>query len=47
MLNWAQGVFAQTSQITGQAVNNFFQASQQMTQFAGGLIGQYNNLFAP
>jgi uncharacterized membrane protein YgcG len=47
MLNWANSVFAQTSQITGEAVNNFFNASQQMTGLAGNMIDQYNNLFAP
>lgn len=47
MYSWAQGVFAQTSQITDAAVNNFFQTSQKMSGFAQGLTDQYNNLFAP
>jgi len=47
MYNWAQGVFAQTSQITNQAVGNFFNTSQQMMGLSNNLTGQYNNLFAP
>lgn len=47
MVNWAQGVFAQTSQITSQAVGNFFNVSQQMQGLSNNLTGQYNNLFAP
>jgi len=47
MVNWAQGVFAQTSSVTNQAVQNFFQTSQNMNAFSQGLTGQYNNLFAP
>lgn len=47
MNNWAQGVFAQTSAITDQAVGNFFQTAQKMSNFAQGLTDQYNNLFAP
>lgn len=47
MVNWAQGVFAQTSQVTNQAVQNFFQTSQKLGQLSDSLTGQYNNLFAP
>lgn len=47
MVNWAQGVFAQTSAITNQAVGNFFQTSQKMNGLSDNLTGQYNNLFAP
>lgn len=47
MYSWAQGVFAQTSQITDAAVSNFFDTSQKMSGFAQGLTDQYNNLFAP
>lgn len=47
MLGWAQGVFAQTSAITNQAVGNFFNVSQQMLGLSNNLTGQYNNLFAP
>ena len=45
--NWANGVYQQTSAVTDQAVNNFFQTSQRMSDFAQGLTDQYNNLFAP
>lgn len=47
MVNWANSVFAQTSQITNQAVGNFFNVSQQMMGLSNNLTGQYNNLFAP
>jgi hypothetical protein len=47
MVGWAQGVFAQTSAVTNQAVNNFFQTSQKMNGLSDNLTGQYNNLFAP
>jgi hypothetical protein len=47
MYSWAQGVFQQTSQITNQAVGNFFNVSQQMLGLSNTLTGQYNNLFAP
>ncbi len=47
MYNWAQGVYAKTSQVTDQAVGNFFQTSQQMLGLSNGLTNQYNNLFAP
>ena len=47
MLGWANGVFAQTSAVTNQAVGNFFQVSQQMLGLSGKLTDQYNNLFAP
>jgi hypothetical protein len=47
MNQWAQQTFAQTSQVTDQTVNNFFQASQQMMGLAGNMTSQYNNLFAP
>ena len=47
MLNWAGNVYGQTSNITDQAVNNFFDASKQMTGLAGNMTSQYNNLFAP
>jgi hypothetical protein len=47
MVGWAQGVFAKTSAVTDQAVNNFFQTSQSMKGFSDQLTGQYNNLFAP
>lgn len=47
MNSWAQGEFAQTSQVTDQAVGNFFQAAQNMANFSSGLTSQYNNLFAP
>ena len=47
MENWAQGVFAQTSAITNQAVGNFFNVSQQMQGLSNNLTSQYNNLFAP
>lgn len=47
MYGWAQGVFAQTSQITNQAVGNFFNVSQNMLGLSNNLTNQYNNLFAP
>lgn len=47
MVNWANGVFANTSRITDQAVGNFFQVSRQMAGLSDNLTGQYNNLFAP
>lgn len=47
MQGWATSTYAQTSNITNQAVNNFLDVSQKMTGFAGGMIDQYNNLFAP
>jgi hypothetical protein len=47
MNQWAQGVFAQTSQVTNQAVGNFFQVSQRMMGLSTTLTDQYNNLFAP
>lgn len=47
MLGWANGVFAQTSAVTNQAVGNFFNVSQQMLGLSGKLTDQYNNLFAP
>lgn len=47
MYNWAQSTFAKTSQITDQAVGNFFNVSQQMQGLSNNLTGQYNNLFAP
>lgn len=47
LYNWAQGVFAQTSAITNEAVGNFFQASQKMMGLSNNMIDQYNTLFAP
>lgn len=47
MYQWAQGVYAQTSQITNAAVSNFFNVSQQMSGLSSNLTSQYNNLFAP
>lgn len=47
MYSWAQSTYAQTSQITNQAVNNFFNVSQQMSGLATNMTNQYNNLFAP
>lgn len=47
MYQWAQGVFAQTSAITNEAVGNFFSVSQNMLGLSGNLTSQYNNLFAP
>src|SRR5258708_4931200 len=47
MYNWAQNTFAQTSNITNQAVSNFFNTSQQMSGMSSRLADQYNNLFAP
>lgn len=47
MLNWANGVFAKTSQITDQAVGNFFNVSQQMQGLSNNLTSQYNDVFAP
>jgi len=47
MNQWAQGVFAQTSQITNEAVGNFFRVSQQMGDLSNNLTDQYNNVFAP
>jgi len=47
MVGWAQGVFAQTSAVTNQAVGNFFQTSQKMGTLSDSMTGQYNNLFAP
>lgn len=47
MLQWGQGVFAKTSQITDQAVGNFFNVSQQMQGLSNNLTDQYNNVFAP
>jgi hypothetical protein len=47
MHGWAQQTFAKTSQITDQAVGNFFETSKRMSEFGGNLTDQYNNLFAP
>ena len=47
MYSWAQSTFAHTSQITDQAVGNFFNVSQKMQGLSDNLTGQYNNLFAP
>lgn len=47
MLSWAQGEFAQTSQVTGQAINNFFDTSQKMTGLANNMTDDYNNLVRP
>ncbi len=47
MYSWANGVFAQTSAVTNQAVGNFFNVSQKMLGLSGNLTDQYNNLFAP
>lgn len=47
MLDWANGVFSKTSQITDQAVGNFFNVSQQMQGLSNNLTDQYNNVFAP
>lgn len=47
MLQWGQSVFAKTSQITDQAVGNFFNVSQQMQGLSNNLTDQYNNIFAP
>lgn len=47
MLQWGQGVFAQTSQITNQAVGNFFTVSQKMLGLSNNLTDQYNDVFAP
>jgi hypothetical protein len=47
MVNWANSVFAKTSQITDQAVGNFFNVSQQMQGLSNNLTDQYNNVFAP
>lgn len=47
MVNWANGVFSKTSQITDQAVGNFFNVSQQMQGLSNNLTDQYNNVFAP
>jgi hypothetical protein len=47
MNSWAQQTYAQTSAVTNEAVNNFFNASQQMMGLAGNMTSQYNNLFAP
>lgn len=45
--SWADGVYSKTSAITDAAVNNFFDTSQKMSNFAQGLTDQYNNVFAP
>lgn len=47
MLSWANGVYAQTSEITNQTVGNFFRVSQQMQGLSDNLTNQYNNIFAP
>src|SRR5437588_742263 len=47
MVNWANSVFTKTSQITDQAVGNFFNVSQQMQGLSNNLTDQYNNVFAP
>ena len=47
MNSWAQSVYSQTSQITDQAVGNFFDVSQRMSGLATNMTNQYNNLFAP
>jgi hypothetical protein len=47
MYSWAQQTYAQTSQITNQAVGNFFTVSQNMLGLSNNLTNQYNNLFAP
>lgn len=47
LYNWAGQTFAQTSQITNQAVGNFFQVSSNMLGLSQNLTNQYNNLFAP
>jgi hypothetical protein len=45
--DWANGVFSQTSNVTNRAVENFFDTSTKMSNFAQGLTDQYNNVFAP
>ncbi len=47
MNGWADRVFAQTSQVTDQAVGNFMQVSRQMQGLSTSLTNQYNNVFAP
>ena len=47
MVQWANGVFAQTSKITDDAVGNFFRVSQQMQGLSDNLTNQYNDVFAP
>lgn len=47
MQQWAQGVYAQTSNITNQAVGNFFNVSQKMLGVSDNMVDQYNNVFAP
>jgi hypothetical protein len=47
MVQFAQNTFAQTSQITNEAVSNFFQASQAAMGLSQTMINQYNTLFAP
>ena len=47
MLGWANSVYAQTSEITNQAVGNFFNVSNKMMGLSNSLTDQYNNIFAP
>ena len=47
LYSWAQGVYAQTSAVTNEAVGNFFTASKQMMGLSNSMIDQYNSLFAP
>jgi hypothetical protein len=47
LYDWAGSVFNQTSNITSQAVDNFFNVSSQMNGLSTNLTNQYNNLFAP
>lgn len=47
MLDWANNAYSQTSQVTNEAVSNFLNTSQQMQQFGGNLISQYNTEVAP
>lgn len=46
-LNWAQGVFGQTSQITDQMINNYMANSQAGMGLAANNIQRYENLFQP
>ncbi len=47
MDSWASQEFANSSQVTDQAVGNFFNVSQQMAGLSNKMTDQYNNITAP
>lgn len=47
VFNWAQGVFAKTSAITDQMVNNFIKSSQYAASLAASQLNEYFNVGMP